>query len=57
MANWSVSSLRTDHLYVRRKIADIAQRSGPYRMKELLATGELERSDAPRHSRLGLCTL
>ena len=37
MANWSVSSLRTDHLYVPHEIADIAQRSGLYRMKGLFA--------------------
>jgi hypothetical protein len=35
MLNLSVSSLRTDHLYVPREIADIAQRSGLYRMKGL----------------------
>ena len=37
MLNLSDSSLRTDHLYVPHEIADIAQRSGVYRMKGLFA--------------------
>ncbi len=40
MANWSVSSLRTDHLYVPHEIADIAQRSGLYRMKRAIPATE-----------------
>ena len=44
MLNLSVSSLRTDHLYVPHEIADIAQRSGLYRMKGLFAP------DVYRHS-------